>query len=381
MKQLGFRSQLLLGAVLPALVMVALLEYVFLLRYQRDIETTFFERGRAVVHQLGVATEFALFTGSFATINLLAAGVRQSEKDIVAVHVFDRAGYRIAGDGATAPKLLPLGDELQVSSDTSHVIIQGPIRQAALALDTGPWGAPASATELSVSGGVIGYITVEISRDDLKQRRDEMLRITVMILFGGLLFAGWISMRIAHDVMSRLEQTQRALQQEKEKAELLARTDALTGLANRRAFDEAMQHEMRRAERYGTPLALVMADLDHFKMINDRFGHHVGDQVIKDFSQTLRSAVRDIDLVGRWGGEEFVVLMPGTTLAEAQQAAERMRLAAASQPTRAGDTCCGYTASFGVAALSPTVHNLMGVADAALYRAKENGRNRVEAGA
>jgi diguanylate cyclase (GGDEF)-like protein len=380
-RKLGFRSQLLLGAVLPALVMVALLEYVFLLRYQRDIETTFFERGRAVVHQLGVATEFALFTGSFATINLLAAGVRQSEKDIVAVHVFDRAGYRIAGDGTTVPKLLPLGDELQVSSDTSHVIIQGPIRQAALALDAGPWGAPATATELSVSGGVIGYITVEISRDDLKQRRDEMLRITVMILFGGLLFAGWISMRIAHDVMSRLEQAQRALQQEKEKAELLACTDALTGLANRRAFDEAMQHEMRRAERYGTPLALVIADLDYFKTINDRFGHHVGDQVIKDFSQTLRSAVRDIDLVGRWGGEEFVVLMPGTTLAEAQQAAERMRLAAASQPTRAGDTCCGYTASFGVAALSPTVHNLMGVADAALYRAKENGRNRVEAGA
>jgi len=373
----GFRAQLFIGAVLPALVMVALLEYVFLLRYHKDIEAAFLERGRAIVQQLGVATEYALFSGSFSTVNLLAAGVRQNEKDIASVRVLDRDGNRIAGDGEPSGQPLPLVDRLQVDNEALQVVIQGPIRQAAMPIDAGPWGLDGQADR----HGVIGYIVVEIARDQLDERNGEMLRITVTILLGGLLLASWLSMRIAHDVMTRLERAQAELQEQKERAEALARTDALTGLANRRAFDEAVQQELRRAERYASPLALVMADLDHFKSINDRFGHHVGDQVLTDFAQTLRTAVRDVDLAGRWGGEEFVVLMPGTTLEDATQAAERMRLAVAGRPTRLAGATCGYTASFGVAALSAddkTIHDLVGAADAALYRAKKNGRNRVE---
>lgn len=100
-----------------------------------------------------------------------------------------------------------------------------------------------------------------------------------------------------------------------------------------------------------------------------------------DFAQTLRTAVRDVDTVGRWGGEEFALLMPGTTLDEARQAAERMRLAVANRPTQMGGMTCSYTASFGVAALSAndkSIDDLLAAADGALYRAKEHGRNRVE---
>jgi len=189
---------------------------------------------------------------------------------------------------------------------------------------------------------------------------------------------------VAADVLGELEAARRELAQQKAAAEAMARSDALTGLANRRAFDEVFEQEIRRAGRYGTPLSLVMTDIDFFKAINDSHGHHVGDLVLKHFAQTLQSSVRDVDLVGRWGGEEFVVLMPDATLDAARLAAERMRLAVAGAPARCGNAHCGYTASFGVAAFSgegTSSHDAMlSRADAALYRAKKNGRNRVETG-
>lgn len=376
----GFRSRLLLGAVLPALLMVTILEMVFLERYRADIERSFLERGKAIAHQLGVAAEYALFSGSFASLDLLAAGVKQSDGDIVSVNVLGRDGQHLAGAGQHPRQVLPLEDRLQVVSDNARVTIQAPIRQATLPLESEVWEAGGDAANRLT---VTGYVVVEVSRAQLEARNDEMLRITLAIVLAGLLLAGWISARIAADVLGKLEAAGRELTRQKEAAEALARTDALTGLANRRAFDEAAQREIRRALRYGTPLALVLTDIDHFKTINDAHGHSVGDQVLVDFSRTLLLSVRDVDLVGRWGGEEFVILMPGTDLDEATQAAERMRLAIAGVPTRFNGKSCGYTASFGVAAFAPatpTLDALLGRADAALYRAKDNGRNRVEVG-
>jgi len=126
-----------------------------------------------------------------------------------------------------------------------------------------------------------------------------------------------------------------------------------------------------------------MTDLDHFKTINDHYGHHVGDQVLQHFSRILGDSVRNIDLVGRWGGEEFAILMPGTNLEDAVQAAERMRQAVQQATPPMADREFRYTASFGVAELrtdTPTMVSLLGRADAALYRAKDLGRNRVERG-
>ncbi len=166
-----------------------------------------------------------------------------------------------------------------------------------------------------------------------------------------------------------------------ETAELLARTDALTGLANRRAFDETAQMEIQRAQRYGTPLTLILTDLDHFKAINDCYGHDAGDRVLQEFARILTSSMRTVDLVGRWGGEEFAILMPGTDLEEARQAAERMRKEVEQAEIQFATCSCRFTASFGVAAFlsdMPTLDSLLGRADLALYRAKRHGRNRVE---
>ena len=378
MPGLGFRSRLLLGAVLPALMMVLVLEMVFLDHYRADIERSFLERGKAVAHQLGVAAEYALFSGSFDSLNLLATGVRESDSDIVSINILDSGGRRLAGDGLGPRQRPVLEDRLIVVGDDAHVTIQAPIRQTSLPLENELWagkgGGPAAST-------VTGYVVVEISRNQINERSTEMLRITLAIVLAGLLLASWISARIAADVLGKLETASRELTRQKEAAEALARTDALTGLANRRAFDEVAQREIRRALRYGEPLAMIIADIDRFKAVNDTHGHHAGDQVLMSFAHTLSASVREVDLVGRWGGEEFVILMPGTDIEEAMHAAERMRQAVAAAPARLAETSCSYTASFGVAAFTadtPSLDALLRRADQALYRAKEKGRNRVE---
>jgi diguanylate cyclase (GGDEF)-like protein len=157
-----------------------------------------------------------------------------------------------------------------------------------------------------------------------------------------------------------------------------ARVDGLTGLANRRASSDALQAEAARAERLGTPLSVVLADLDAFKDVNDAHGHAVGDQVLRTFADVLRETLRESDVAGRWGGEEFLLLLPGADEDGAAQLAERVRdgLSARSIPGTAG---LRVTASFGVAERIPdsTTEQLVGAADGALYRAKRAGRNRV----
>lgn len=377
---MGFRSRLLLGAVLPALMMVFVLEAVFLDRYRADIERSFLDRGQAIAQQFCVAAEYPLFSGSYDSLDQLAAGMRESDRDIVSVSVLDRDGRRIAGSGDPPAHRLPLADQPVAISRADHLIVQAPIRQTGPAVEQDLWSGAEGAKP---AARLAGYVVVNLSRRQIDTRNAEMLRITLAIVLAGLLLASWISARIAADVLGKLETASRELMQQKEAAEALARTDVLTGLANRRAFDEAAQREIRRAVRYGEPLALILTDIDRFKAINDTYGHHAGDQVLVNFAHTLRAAVREVDLVGRWGGEEFVILMPGTALEEARRAAERMRQAVAAAPACLGEAAYAYTASFGVAAFTaamPTLDDLLRRADQALYRAKENGRNRVEPG-
>jgi diguanylate cyclase (GGDEF)-like protein len=159
-----------------------------------------------------------------------------------------------------------------------------------------------------------------------------------------------------------------------------ANTDGLTELPNRRHFEEAIEAEISRAERFEGGLALVLADLDDFKQVNDRFGHQAGDEVLQTFADILRTTVREIDLPSRYGGEEFAVLLPQTDLEGALQLAERLRRALAARPmaTHPGGLVA-VTASFGVAAYpdAPTPAALFAAADEALYRAKRAGKNCV----
>jgi diguanylate cyclase (GGDEF)-like protein len=160
-------------------------------------------------------------------------------------------------------------------------------------------------------------------------------------------------------------------------------TDELTGLFNVRQFHSRLDNEIDRAERFGTPLSLVMLDIDKFKAVNDTYGHQQGDRVLVEVARVLRRLSRDVDLPARYGGEEMAVILPQTDLGGAELGAERMRAAieAMQIPRLDGGGMLPITASFGVAsfpAQAPDKMALIAAADAALYRAKRGGRNRVE---
>jgi diguanylate cyclase (GGDEF)-like protein len=161
----------------------------------------------------------------------------------------------------------------------------------------------------------------------------------------------------------------------------LATTDGLTGIANRRQLDHTGDRIVKEAARYQRPVAAIMTDVDYFKRVNDGYGHVAGDDVLKGLASILREEARASDLVGRYGGEEFMVLLPNTDAEGARLFAERLRarLEAAEFATQGG--LLRVTASFGVSTVNPgsgTLADLIANADAALYRAKESGRNRVE---
>jgi diguanylate cyclase (GGDEF)-like protein len=164
--------------------------------------------------------------------------------------------------------------------------------------------------------------------------------------------------------------------------ERLATIDWLTGLVNRRAFFERAESARTLAARLRTPIALMMLDIDHFKQLNDRFGHAGGDQALVVFADTARKVLRDHDIMGRLGGEEFALVLPGTDLDGAMQAADRLRLEVTEARLDTSGTAYTMTVSIGVVLVDPNeeLTAALARADRALYMAKSGGRNRVEAG-
>ncbi|MBI5839045.1 MAG: GAF domain-containing protein [Chloroflexi bacterium] len=164
------------------------------------------------------------------------------------------------------------------------------------------------------------------------------------------------------------------------RVEQLAITDSLTGLHNRRHFLELAEYEFQRARRYRRPLALIMLDIDHFKQANDTYGHAIGDLVLQTVSRRCQETLRSIDFMGRFGGDEFAVLLPENDLEGAYAAAERLRKSVEEISIAADHGAVVSTISLGVAAISddcPDLKTLLGRVDAALYAAKEAGRNQV----
>jgi diguanylate cyclase (GGDEF)-like protein len=181
--------------------------------------------------------------------------------------------------------------------------------------------------------------------------------------------------------MRELETAKAASERAQEQLRYQATHDVLTGVMNRAEILRVCKREVERAIRLGTPLGVLMIDLDHFKRVNDRFGHPGGDEVLRCVTERVASNLRPYDALGRYGGEEFLVILPACDSQQSAATAERIRSAIASYPVRAARTPTRITASFGVTVLDPTADTdqlqIIARADSALYEAKQNGRNRV----
>jgi diguanylate cyclase (GGDEF)-like protein len=162
---------------------------------------------------------------------------------------------------------------------------------------------------------------------------------------------------------------------------LQADHDALTRLHNRRSLDERLRTEFERHRRYGHPMSLLLLDIDHFKVINDTYGHQAGDAVLRELADVLRNAIRTTDFVARYGGEEFVIILPHTEEAQGHMLAERLRHCIEQCQVQHHGVQLSATVSIGVAGFRPgafaNVEELVREADRALYLAKANGRNLV----
>ncbi|MET0071205.1 MAG: GGDEF domain-containing protein [Candidatus Thiodiazotropha sp.] len=188
--------------------------------------------------------------------------------------------------------------------------------------------------------------------------------------------AGYRGMR---ERIRELEGQVRSLQRQLEVERRHALIDPLTGIANRRALVERLKAEIARSQRNATPLSLVVWDIDHFKAINDRYGHPFGDDVIRCVAQAIDSHLRDSDFTARYGGEEFVSLLPDCSAGDAKCLAGKICRVIQERGCRLSDISLGLTISCGIASLhgNETAEMLFKRADDALYRAKTTGRNRV----
>lgn len=179
------------------------------------------------------------------------------------------------------------------------------------------------------------------------------------------------------EMQRELARSNRQLKASEARFKSLSITDPLTGLANRRHLEEQINGAIERAQRYGETFSLILADIDHFKHINDEHGHDIGDHALSTFARLLHGQIRDCDLAARVGGEEFVLLLPRTELHAATQSAERLRVETSRM--RVTGLTTAITASFGVTRYQTgdTIHTLLKRVDQALYAAKNGGRDRV----
>lgn len=223
---------------------------------------------------------------------------------------------------------------------------------------------------------------LELGADDYLVKPFDMLELSARV-------KSMLRLKVLQDTLieknRELDRANKELDRRREELLALSRTDALTGLFNRRFFEERLQSEFARSNRYRAPLSCLMIDVDHFKKLNDAYGHPFGDKVLVEVAKVAKAALRDVDVLARYGGEEFIALLPETAPRDAFRVADRLRegIEQLNPVFQRGDekTTVSVTASLGVATF-PEAHisdaeMLLRCADDALYAAKKVGRNRV----
>lgn len=426
----AIRTRLWLAAALPALLAVATLLGVFLTRYSDDLTEAWQERARVGALQLAGAAEFALFANDTETLTRLVDASRKGDAQLRAVVIYDAAGRQLAAAGVPNGPSLPFDQLEHVRLDHQLTVLVPIIASAAARVDL--FTETTDATPRSNVANTRGYVLIQLGLDNLERRRSELLAWTVLATGGAMLLAALLSTLIAsrvtrpiahisqvverigggeleartdpascfaltelaqgvNEMATRIAMTQQELhrqidlatselRQQKDAAEQAARFDALTQVLGRRGFTELAEAEIQRCMRYPHELSLIMIDIDHFKAINDSHGHAAGDAVLLHFAQLLKRELRECDVVGRIGGEEFAVLLPDSGAEQAQRVAERMRASVAQTQIHVRGQPLQFSASFGVAEFQPqelTLDSLLARADGALYEAKRLGRNRV----
>ncbi|OGB01925.1 MAG: hypothetical protein A3G29_14055 [Burkholderiales bacterium RIFCSPLOWO2_12_FULL_64_99] len=434
MKLGGVRVRLWLATALPAMLVIALLVVGFASQYGGRMAEALKDRGAASARQLGSAAEFSLFAGDREALARLAEAALRSDVQLRGVIIYNAQGQVKAAAGQMRAPSPRLDGAIQIVQTKDALVVAQPIYSTQSMLQDDVYGPVAGAPEgfRATENRLLGYAVVEMSLEALAQQRRDLLIWSLATAVGGLMLAGVMASvladlvsvqigRINHVVqrvgegqldervdversgilrplatginamVARIATTQEELQQQitqatqelrdqKDAAELAARTDSLTGVASRRAFSEAAEAEMQRALRYRSELSLLMMDLDHFKVVNDTHGHVTGDAVLVSFAQTVQQLVRKVDLVARLGGEEFVVLLPNITADQATALAERIREAVYNSHLLVDGQPLQFSVSIGVAQFDRRELSLTGWlarADAALYQAKAQGRNRV----
>jgi diguanylate cyclase len=200
------------------------------------------------------------------------------------------------------------------------------------------------------------------------------------LLLVAVVYAVYHSVRDDQRRRDAMERERLELMRESDSMRYQAEHDSLTGLWNHRIIVERLREEMNRSRREESPLSVVLIDVDHFKKINDSYGHMAGDTVLQELSTVFTGSLRPYDHVGRYGGEEFLLILPGCEIESALSRAEQLRAAVESASIMDGETMLQVTASFGVASAFPSnyeAETLIRIVDAALYRAKSSGRNCV----
>jgi diguanylate cyclase (GGDEF)-like protein len=395
-------------------IAVAILVLTFVLGVYADVRSEDMH-----VRHLGISTRLERIVRLEQELTSLLSGAVLEEK-ILRVSRYGTVDEQLT---TTVGTVAELSRELRLSGDVSVLLeLQRGLRSTEARslrhMRVGNWGRARAVLveddyvlakkiyEITTES-VISALTEELAQRDREVQRLRQIAYALRTAaLGLLLWVGWrFASRLRQDMaeQARLEQEIRAtnegleaivrertaeLERSNHQLAALSSTDALTGLANRRRFDEVWAEEWQRAARNGLALALILIDVDHFKAYNDHHGHQAGDDCLRGVAAVLaREARRAGELVARYGGEEFVVVLPGIDAAEARDFAERLRAAVEAEAIPHGHAPAGpyVTLSMGVASSQPRheadAEALLKDADVALYLAKRQGRNRVLAAA